>query len=316
MTGDHWSSGFGARLLLAWPPRKAKVWTEAVINSDTAAAYTTLLEAMLGLQFRQHNGDDVPHHLTLSPQARTAWIGFYNAWGNKQANAEGNAAAAFSKLEGYAARLALVHHVAEKLFCGEDDLTQVQPESIQAGVELVKWFAAEAERIYSLLSESEEQGSARRLAEMIRCRGGNITVRDLQRSNPAKYETSDAAEAALNILVAADFGSWRVDEVGPKGGRPLTRFVLHPTPDKTDTTSPDSEADFHEGADTTSQTENADPVFSTNNEVVSVVSTVGQESKGEINPLPEKVGGEVVSTAGEVLSTADTGRKSRRKVVQ
>ncbi len=309
MTGEHWSSGFGARLLLAWPPRCAKVWTEAVIDPDTAAAYSSLLESLLSLQFREHDGDSGPHQLTLSADAKTEWVKFYDAWGSKQANAEGNAAAAFSKLEGYAARLALIHHVVEKCYRGEDDLTPVQAASVRAGVELVQWFAAEAERIYSLLSESEEQGNSRRLAEMIRLRGGHITTRELQRSNPAKYVTAETAEAALEDLVAADFGSWRVDEAGQKGGRPVRRFILHPTPDKTDITLSESDEGFQQAPDTTSQPEIKIPIFPTNHEVLSVVSTVGlkHEKKNVSAPRNE---------TGEVLSGNGTKAASRRRIIK
>ena len=50
------------------------------------------------------------------------------------------------KLEGYAARLALVHHVVDAAGRGGLDDVPVEQASLEAGVTLCRWFAAEARR--------------------------------------------------------------------------------------------------------------------------------------------------------------------------
>jgi Protein of unknown function (DUF3987) len=92
---------------------------------------------------------------------RRTWIKFYNAFAQEQEASEGELAAAFSKLEAYAARFALLHHVVEHVANGKPDLLPVGPESIDAGVTLARWFAYEARRIYSTLAETSEERNRR-----------------------------------------------------------------------------------------------------------------------------------------------------------
>ena len=57
------------------------------------------------------NGQPQPRDLPLSPKGKQAWIDFYNAHAIEQAEMAGDLAAAWAKLEGYAARFALLVHL-------------------------------------------------------------------------------------------------------------------------------------------------------------------------------------------------------------
>src|SRR5262249_48715752 len=156
-------AGLAARLLMGMPPKLPKCWSEAEVSPEVEAAYQDALDRLLALDFETRDGEQVPHALALAPEGKAAWVRFYNGSGRRQAAAEGQLAAALSKLEGYAARLALLHHVVGRVARGEDDRHPVGPESIEAGVTLCRWFAGEARRIYTTLSESTEQRETRRL---------------------------------------------------------------------------------------------------------------------------------------------------------
>jgi hypothetical protein len=80
-------------------------------------------------------------------------------------------AAAYGKLEGYAARFALLQHVVSRAARGADDLVPVGKESVEAGVALCRWFARESRRIYATLAESSEESDTRRLVEFLQSRG-------------------------------------------------------------------------------------------------------------------------------------------------
>ena len=111
----------------------------------------------LTLEFgRDGQGVNVPRVLHLSQEAKAVWVNFYNEWADEQHASEGELAAAFSKLEGFTARFAMLHHVVERVARAEDDVVPVEPASVQAGVTLCLWFANEARRIYATLSESTE----------------------------------------------------------------------------------------------------------------------------------------------------------------
>ena len=203
----------------------------------------------------------------------------------------GELAAAFSKLEGGAARFALLHHVVTHVARGESDLVPMEAESIEAGAVLCRWFAREAQRIYSLLNESEEARETRKLVEFIQARGGRITTKELQKSNSRKYSDAETATQDLDRLVQTGLGYWQDRPTDSKGGRPTRDFFLHPTTDDTDETPGAAPAQDGATSDATSDNTLAPsddtPQNSGQNGVSSVSSVVG--SKAKDSPQTEQV---------------------------
>jgi len=157
---EHRENGLAARLLLACPPRRPKRWTEADISPDLERSITAVFERLYDLRpATDDEGDAQPVIVPLSANGKAAWVDFYNAHGQEQADLAGDLSAAWSKLEGYAARLALVVHFVR---WAADDSTlasadEVDADSIAAGVELSRWFGNEARRAYAILSESDDE---------------------------------------------------------------------------------------------------------------------------------------------------------------
>jgi Protein of unknown function (DUF3987) len=241
LSADDFDSGLVARLLAAMPPNRNKRWSELVVDPDTEALYEGLLNRLMGLQFNRGDERDGPYALPLSAAAKKRFVKFYDDWGIIQESTDGDLAAAFSKIEGYAPRFALVHHVATHAGLNTDDLCEVSERSMRAGIDLALWFADETRRVYAALAETDEQRSTRQLVEFLRARGGAITVKDLQRSNDRKYPSSTHAELALERLVSEGLGSWHERPSTAKGGRPTRDFSLLEAPDETDETSPAGE---------------------------------------------------------------------------
>jgi DNA polymerase I-like protein with 3'-5' exonuclease and polymerase domains len=243
-------AGLGARFLLTMPPGNKRVWTEAEVSEELVERYQGLLRDLLALPLLDE-GRRRPHVLTLSPEARQLWVEFYNAWGEVQFDAEGEQRAAFAKVEAYVPRLALVHHIVSLTACGVTDCVPVTVASVQAAIELARWFADEAVRVYAMLHESEDDRKLRRLVEWIQRRGGRVTARQLQRSNSRRWPDRDTAECALEDLVRGGLGQWDVSAPSERGGHPMRRFQLMlPTPDTTDTCSRESDEDDGEAPDT------------------------------------------------------------------
>lgn len=236
LTAEHLDAGLGARLLMAQPPRVPKRWTEKEIDLEVEQNYEAVLDRLYALELELRPGGELlPHALRLSPQAKATWVAFYNEWADEQAAADGPIAAALSKLEGYAARLALAHHVVSCAASASDDRREIGQQSLEAGVALARWFAGEARRIYGLLSEADEDRDLRRLLDYVGARGGSITVRQLQRANNYKYPTAEAAQAALDELASAGLACWGPMQECPRGGNPARSLSLLPTPDTCDT---------------------------------------------------------------------------------
>jgi hypothetical protein len=124
LTKEYFENGLAARLLLAMPKRLQKQWTEAELSSSTIQALTLLLETLFELKFNAYGeGASIPVDVSLDTPAKVLWVDFYNQWAKEQISLEGELAAAWSKLEGYAARLALVHHVVTHAFDRADHQT-------------------------------------------------------------------------------------------------------------------------------------------------------------------------------------------------
>ena len=221
---EHRESGLAARLLLAWPPRKPKRWTEADIDPEKE------LERLFGrLSALQPNVDDTgylnPVVMGLTSHAKVAWKNYYNHHAEEQTDLSGELSAAWSKLEEYAARLALVIQLI-RWAAGNADSNEVDTESMKAGIKLAQWFKAEARRVYPLLSESDDDRKRRQLIEWIERKGGSVTTRQVQQGCWQFRESQQKVEAALNELARTGYGNWHDIPSGPKGGRPRRVFHL------------------------------------------------------------------------------------------
>jgi hypothetical protein len=248
------AAGLGARFLMAMPPRRKRVWSEAELSADVAERYGWLLKTLLDLPLFDERKRK-PHVLGLSVPARLRWIDFFNEWGEVQFGAEGAQLSAYSKLEGYTPRFALLHHVVAHVASGVDDRCAVTESSIEAAIALARWFAGEAVRIYAVLGESEAERDTRSLVEWIAQRGGKVSVRDLQRSNGSKWRSRDEAAAALDQLVSAGLGHWEEGSPSDRGGHQQRWFTLLPTtPDTSDTRPGEASATDGASPDTRSDT--------------------------------------------------------------
>ena len=175
-----------ARILLACPPRKPKQWTEADIAPQKEVELAKLFDRLYDLEMGvSAEGEVRPVVLGLTPNAKAAFKEYYNRHAEEQADLSGELSAAWSKLEEYAARLALVIQCT-RWAAGDAVLESpdvVDAASMKSGIRLAEWVKAEARRVYSLLSESDDDRQHRRLLEWIARKGGSVKARDLMSSS-------------------------------------------------------------------------------------------------------------------------------------
>jgi len=224
---EHRESGLAARLLLTCPPRKRKRWTEADVDPDSEAELARLVGRLYDLQTTvDDEGNPHPVEIGLTRDAKAVWKSYYNVHAREQVDLSGELAAAWSKLEEYAARLALVIHYA-RWAAGDADpqiSDAVDADGMRAGVVLAQWFKAEARRVYARLSESDDDRDQHRLVEWIERKGGSVTARDVQQGH-RQYRTPEEAETALVKLAKAGCGNCESTPPGRRG-QPTCRFVL------------------------------------------------------------------------------------------
>jgi len=223
---ENFENGLAARILMAKPPKMPKQWNEHDTDPETASQVEAVFAELLRMQMvMKDDGGFVPKVLGLMPEAKDAWIDFYNEHGQQQSELDGDLAAAFSKLEGYAARLALVIHCVR---AADGDTTLVSDdyidaESIERAVRIVRWFCDETRRIYAMFGESDEQAEQRKLLEIVRSQGGRITVRQLMQASRSYRGDANMVRFALEELQLLGWG--RLQKVDT-GGRPSEIFVL------------------------------------------------------------------------------------------
>jgi hypothetical protein len=147
--------------------------------------------------------------------------------GRETASLSGPLAAVWSKLEGLAARLALIIECAAwagNHISSEGGPAEISEQAIRGGIALARWAGQEATRIYAMLSEDKGETEVRELTELIRRIGGSVTVRGIQRAG--RFKTAEAARTALNRLAVAGKGRWIENRSGGQGGRPTLTFKL------------------------------------------------------------------------------------------
>lgn len=222
---QYFSSGLAARLLMAYPPVQPRRWTHDTIEQHVLGETAAVLQALLRLELNvDPDGGSSPHYIGLDEDALALFIEYFDELGEATAEADPDLAAAFAKLEGYAARFAgLIHEV--RVATGED-LTLIDADSMGRAITLARWFRYETDRVYAMLAESDDDTQRRDLESLIHIKGGEISPRDLAHAR-RKYRKAGAAEAALDDLAKAGRGEW-VQVRGDAGGRPSRKLRLAP----------------------------------------------------------------------------------------
>ncbi len=222
-------SGLLARLLLAAPPRRPKKWTTDAIGWTTRSDFVRVLDNLYGFEHELKAGRAESKIVRLSRDAETLFVKFHDEHNAETIELAGDLAAAWSKLEETAGRLALIVHETRQA-AGE----HVVPDEIDAGsmaaaIELTDWFKYETRRVYALLAESEIDRALRqaddRLAAFAVSHGGSVAVREVI-AGVRSIANAEAAERALQRLVDAGRGLWIDKPTSDQGGRPGRLFVL------------------------------------------------------------------------------------------
>jgi hypothetical protein len=213
----HVDNGLLPRFLLAMPPRRPKVWTTGDVNFATVAAMRTVFTTISAARPADDGG---PKVLTIDADATDVFKNFYQEHAAAQLEAAGAVAAMMSKAEAWAARLALVLHVARQAGDAPTLGDRLTVASIEAGITLARWFAREWRRVFAVLEFGGDVGPVPADAAALafaRSRGGTVTVRDMARLGPPALRAPGAAELAVRRLVAARRAEWLTLQTG---GRP------------------------------------------------------------------------------------------------
>ena len=219
---EHMQDGLCARLLMAMPTSSPVVWSDATIDVPTEQKMSGLIDKLLTIEPAANEHDEPePFPLDLTPDAKAVWVAYFNRHRAELSELDDDLAAAWSKLEAYTARFALIFQL-----CGWADGSvsgdTIEAWAIKSAITLTDWFGGEAKRVYGMFCEDEIAQQQRELIDLIHRRGGRITPRELTHAS-RQYRKAGEAEAALQRLVDAGIGNWDVE---PSDSRPRRFFVL------------------------------------------------------------------------------------------
>jgi len=220
-------AGLLARVLVAYPPDRPALWTEAALPDDVAADWRKLLEALLALPAAaDEHGDPRPRFIPIGKEAKALWIEWHDRHARELVDiSNDDLAAHYAKLKGACARIALLFACVE-VAAGGDAVAYISADAMRRAIAVVEWFKGEGRRVYAVLGETDEDRARRQLIEWIERRGGAVTVRELTHGLQQYRGRADAAKADLDALAKAGCGAWEHPAPGPKGGRPSPRFAL------------------------------------------------------------------------------------------
>jgi hypothetical protein len=224
MREEQFENGMMARFLLAHPPSHACTWSEEVVHSEVLNQIDLLVNELFRLSPLQ---DGTPIILNLNDDAKKVWVRFYdehNVQTSSQSTSEMKAV--FSKLEGYAARFAVIFHCIRRCHRSDNiDQFLIDAESMNSAILLVRWFARETKRIYGMMHESELDRGLRLHYEwmMLNHDDGVVNLRAFYRSKNLSIEE---AESIFEGLELAGLGHKEYSEQGHSGGRPSVIFIL------------------------------------------------------------------------------------------
>jgi hypothetical protein len=224
LTADYKASGLAARLLFAMPPRMQKRWTEdeveELIEDEVAGVFDSLFKLELKVE---EDGNLSTNLIRLEPTAKRLFVSYYNRHNREQQQLDGDLYAAYSKLEEYAARFALVIHCVRHALGQTSYLTELDCDSMSAGIQLCEWFKNEAKRVYAVLSESELASENRKLLNWLGAQEQPVAIRDFYRAHRMDAEQ---AELLLQQFVEAELGEWVNFPPTEQGGRPFRKFKV------------------------------------------------------------------------------------------
>ncbi len=223
-------NGLAARILLVMPPDRLKVWGEIDLDQELEHSIASVFECLYGLvPLKGDHENRIAQEVGLTAEAKAAFVKYHDEHNLEMSGLSSDLKAVWSKLEGGAARLALVIHmvrgaIAEMAGDESFDHHNADEESMLIGVQLARWFSNEARRVYAVLGENDGQQRVRKLIEAIERKGSRVSVREWQRSRSLKASLD--AELQLDELVELGLGRWEDPAKDSKGGRPTKIFVL------------------------------------------------------------------------------------------
>lgn len=215
--------GFLHRVLFSFPDPMPLRWTEEEQDQAVLDAYCAVFEELWKLKpVAAADGTATARVLPLSSAAKQEWREWITRHYEEQKAEDFSEqlCGPWSKLEGYAARFALIVHCLRHAAGEIIEFDTVMEDSVASAWSLAHYFKSHARRVYARLLTSAADKRAAAIAEWIKKHNGRASARDLLRANVAGIKKASEANTLLTDLVDRRWGN-----IEKKGRQRI--FVLH-----------------------------------------------------------------------------------------
>ena len=203
-------NGMLARFLIAYPPASPQRWRETEPSEKSRQSIKELFKDLYSLNQNSTRESSETLHLQFDDEANEIWIEFYNNNQELVATSPPPLNYAYAKMDQYLLRFASMYHVIENI--GEPEIPEkIKLETLGAAIETINWFRSETARAYNLLIDGTKEQRIEKLLAKIKSKEGEMSIRELQRSNSKRYQTADDARNDLQSLVDEKLGYWNYD---------------------------------------------------------------------------------------------------------
>ena len=199
-------TGFLARFLIAWPEstQGQRPFTEAPEHWPSLAAFNSRITEILNLPVPINDeGSLTPLMLTLTPEAKTAWVAYHDAIEGELASGGElfDVRDVASKSADNAARLAALFHVFE------GGLGAISADAFERASRIAIWHLSESRRFFGELALPVEMADAARLDSWLLGHCRRERTHYVARRNAQRHGTiRDGArlDVAINELASLD----------------------------------------------------------------------------------------------------------------
>lgn len=154
--GSRTQNGFIDRILFVIPDNIQKpYWSDSEINPAVIQNWQRIVSNILGLSIQYDETlNPKPEILLFTPEAKKILFDWQKSNADQCNNAESEAISGiYSKLEMYAARLALILQIM-LWSCNEGDKQEISVEAIKGALQLIEYFKKSAVKVYSIISNA------------------------------------------------------------------------------------------------------------------------------------------------------------------
>lgn len=207
--------GFIHRILFSMPDRVPNKWTDSEVMQSTIDEFERVFDGLWNLKASSTgDGSPTPVIVPFTPSGKSVWVEWINDHYKEQEDPSfpDNLRGPWAKMEGYAARLALILHMC-RIASGEVTSEDVDEYSMTGAAALIEYFKSHAKRVYSRLKASPEEKRMMGAVEWIKRQGGKVTARDILRYKVAGVKSASDAKTLLRELESRGAGTL---EEGPR----------------------------------------------------------------------------------------------------